>query len=1018
MVFHLRTHSYYSLQEALPSPQQLATEAARTGMKALGLTDHRLLSGAVEFHQACTQAGIQPILGLDVDLSLTVQSNNVTVPCSLYAESHEGWKNLCRISTEWMLNHESGPCPIEVVDNNNAGLIALAGTANLAEPVFRHLADRFPNRLYCELPLYPGQDPATALRISAQAKRMMLPVAASAPVYFLSPDQHSLLRTLAAIRTITPLTKLTDAAAPPVGAFFASPEELSKRFSAFPQALKGCIEIAERCTFRLPLGIPQFPQIPLPPGQTIQQLLRSKAEEGARRLYQRITPELQRRLDFELEVITGRGYEPIFIIMQEILDYARRTGVPVSSRGSAASSLVAHCLGITSPDPIHHNLYFERFLNPARTSPPDIDTDLCSRRRDRVIQYVFEHFGADRVAMVATVNRFRSRSAISDVAKAYGIPPQIIHEMVATLPYHHPSQAGEEGDEPENLPDQLPPAFRSAKYQPILADARAILRLPRHLSVHPGGVVIAPGPMTDFAPVMRSGSKGITITQFDLQSISALGLVKIDLLGIRGLTVLGDVAEAIHSWRRSEFSRPMEVLDAIPEQDAAVSARLEQAQTIGCFQIESPGMRATLREINARTMDDIIVALALYRPGPLQGGLKEAFVRRYKGEEPVTHLHPALAPLLQDTFGVILYQEQVLRIAHELAGLSLSDADLLRRAMSHFDPGKQMQLLKQRFIAGALQHNQVPEEIGERIWQLMAAFAGYGFPKAHAVSYAQVAWRTAWCKTHYPAEFMAAVLANWGGYYSQRVYLNESRRMGLNVQPPHVNHSKREFSVQYPGGETVLYMGLDQVRDLSARTQQRLLSLRPFTSLQDLVTRCDPRPVEIRNLIACGALKGLGPIPVLLRQLEEGVWKPGQPSLFNWQVMDEPDWPVEQRVQAQFEILGASVDAHPVEIHRQQIVQSGAMNTVQAYNRTGQRVKVAGVRQVFRRSRTAAGDWMAFLTLEDLDGTLDVIFRPDIYRKYRSALGSNALMIIEGQMQDQPGRNEPVLLAERMDLLT
>ena len=400
----------------------------------------------------------------------------------------------------------------------------------------------------------------------------------------------------------------------------------------------------------------------------------------------------------------------------------------------------------------------------------------------------------------------------------------------------------------------------------------------------------------------------------DLESVEALGLIKIDLLGIRGLTVLGDVAHAIHSWRRSEFRQTLDVLDAIPEDDPETADRVERGQTIGCFQIESPGMRAVLREIRARTPADVMVTLALYRPGPLQGGLKDAFVRRFKGDELITQLHPALAPLLQSTYGVILYQEQVLQIAHYLAGLSLAESDLLRRAMSHFDPGKQMQILKAKFLRGAEEKSGIPAEVGEQVWELMAAFAGYGFPKAHAASYAQVGWRSAWCKTHFPAEFMAAVLANWGGYYSQRVYLSEARRMGLNVKPPHINHAGRQFNVTYPKGEPVLFMGLDQVRDLTQRTQERILLGRPFASIEDFFSRVDPRPSEAENLVRVGAFSGFGTIPALLQRVQQGGWKPGQMSLFSWEESSVEEWSLEQRVEAQEQLLGMGVDAHPLEL--------------------------------------------------------------------------------------------------------
>ena len=536
--------------------------------------------------------------------------------------------------------------------------------------------------------------------------------------------------------------------------------------------------------------------------------------------------------------------------------------------------------------------------------------------------------------------------------------------------------------------------------------------------MHAGGLIVSPGPLTDLVPVMRSGSKGVIITQLDLESVESLGLVKIDLLGIRGLTVLGDVAEFIHASRPGDYASPLAVLDSTPAADPATSDRLEHGQTIGCFQIESPGMRATLREIRARTEDDLIAALALYRPGPLSGGLKDAFVRRFKGEEPVTHLHPALAPLLQSTFGVILYQEQVLRIAHELAGFSLAEADLLRRAMSHFDPGRQMQVLEQKFITGAQAKSGVPPEIGERLWELMAAFSGYGFPKAHAASYASVGWRSAWCKTHFPAEFMAAVLANWGGYYSQRVYLSEARRLGLTVRPPHVNYSLRNFTVSHPpAGEPqgVLYMGLDQVKELTHRTIERIIRGRPFTSLEDFLARADPRPAEAESLARVGSLEGFGPIPGILRRMQDGGWQAGQPSLFEWGgVADMDDWTLNEKVAAQQELLGASLDAHPLELVADKVAASGAITTLEAAGRIGRRVTVAGVRQSSHRSKTAKGDLMMFLSLEDLEGLLDVILFPDVYRQARSALNASAPLLVTGIMEMDTARSEPLLRAEKV----
>ncbi|GJQ36911.1 MAG: DNA-directed DNA polymerase [Anaerolineaceae bacterium] len=994
MHVHLTVHSAYSLQEGLATPDELARAAREAGMTVLGLTDHRLLTGAVEFVAACKQEGIQPILGLEIDLD--------SGPLQLLATNITGWSNLCRLSSALALQDDpEKPCSLDLLSHHADGLIALS-----SEP--EALVSIFPDRLYVAL-----RTPDQAHKLTSRAHKLDLPTVVTHSIYFLTPDQARLQRTLTAIRLNQSVDSLPSSALVPADSYFLSSQEMERRFQDFPEALAATQEIAERCRFDLPLGGSQMPTVPLLPGITAAEHLRQKAFAGAYRLYGEITPEIQERLDHELEVIARMGFEPIFLIVEDILDFARERSVPFSSRGSAASSLVAHCLGITSPDPLRLNLYFERFLNPARSTPPDIDTDLCSRRRDAVIQHVFETYGAERVAMVGTINRYRPRSALGDVAKAYGISPTKVRELANQLPHSWWARFEERGPGGEPVSPFAELRTTYPQYKAIFDDSEAILKLPRHLSMHPGGIIVAPGALTDLVPVMRSGGKGVVITQLDLDAVEALGLVKIDLLGIRGLTVLGDVAEFIQQNQPERFATHLAVLDSTPSDDPSTSVRVERGDTIGCFQIESPGMRATLREIHAKSEDDIMAALALYRPGPLSGGLKDAFVRRFKGEEKVQHLHPALAPLLEETFGVILYQEQVLRIAHELAGFSLAEADLLRRAMSHFDPGKKMQELQRKFVSQAQEKSGFPLEIGERVWELMAAFAGYGFPKAHAASYAKVGWRSAWCKEHFPAEFMAAVLANWGGYYSQRVYLGEARRMGLRVRPPHVNYSGTNFQVH----EGTLYMGLEQVKELTRRSIERILRFAPFTSLDDFLTRVDPRVQEAENLAKVGALEGFGSIPSILRRLQSGGWQRNQMSLFGWEDGGSEDWPLEQKVQAQMEILGASLDAHPLELATAKIKAAGAITILDAVERVGRRVTVAGVRQTSHRSRTAKGDSMLFLSLEDLTGTLDAILFPDAYRTAKNLVSSSAPLLITGMMEMDVERGEPYLRVEKVELI-
>jgi DNA-directed DNA polymerase III PolC len=1038
MFIHLRTQSSYSFLRGLAAPEALARAAAAEGLPALGLTDHHSLTGAVEFYDACHAAGVQPVLGLEVNIAGPVGG-----VLTLLAQDLAGWGSLCRVASA--LNGDDDSLPVERLAEQAAGLLCLTGGRRGA--LARLLADGqdaqaaawlgpmraiFADRLYVELQRHTAADQELSTALAGLAAQAGLPVVATHDVHYLQAAEAALQRVVSAIRTIRPLDALSDELAAPPGAYFVSAAEMAARWPDLPAALAATVEIAGRCRVELPVGVPHFPALAESgaPGAASDQalaVLKAKAIAGARRLYRAgdgaaddLPPAVVERLEHEFGVIEACGYAALFLIVEDILGYARRQGVPISSRGSAASSLVAHCLGLTSPDPLRLNLYFERFLNPARATPPDIDTDLCSRRRDAVIRYVYERFGAERVATVCTINRFRRRSALRETAKAHGLPPEEVSALADSLPqrwYGPPDRLAA----PEVPYAELAEQYRSPRHQAIFRDAAALIGLPHHLSVHPGGVVIAPGPLTDLAPTTMA-AKGVVITQFDLEAIERLGLVKIDLLGIRGLTVLGDVAESINSPEVLRTAKPsatlQDLLESISEDDPAVREAIRNGRTIGCFQIESPGMRATLKEIQAQSVDDIMAALALYRPGPLTGGLKDAFVRRHRGKEAPAYLHPALEPLLADTYGVILYQEQVLRVAHGLAGLSLADADLLRRAMSHFDPGKQMQTLQEKFTAGALAVSGVPAAIATRVWEQMAAFAGYGFPKAHAASYAQVAWRSAWCKVHYPAQFIAAVLANWGGYYSQRVYLTEARRLGLKLRPPHVNYAGSEFSVQEIDGQPTLFMGLDQIRDLTRRTQQRIIQERPFRSLMDFLARVDPRPVEAENLARVGALEGFGPISALLRQLAAGGWRGGQMPLFTLDApAAEDDWPLADKVAAQEALLGVGVIAHPLELAAAQIATAGALTTVEAAGRLGQRVRVAGMRQTWRRSRTISGDYIYFMAMEDLEGMLEVVIAGNVYRAGREALKGPGPYLLEGTVELDREKGEPFIRAERVGKL-
>ncbi|MEA3326789.1 MAG: DNA polymerase III subunit alpha [Chloroflexota bacterium] len=1019
---YLRTHSYFSFLQSLCSPKDLVNAASRYKLQTLGLTDHRYLSGAVEFYEACKNRQINPIIGLEVDISYKGFHGLLT----LFAKDINGWSNLSRLSSLMLV--EENLLDITTLNDHQRGLICTCGDAQgvlrklihnesaiekLPDLFLSDLSSIFEEDIFVEIQRYTNGPMKYEQNLLTLNKRHGLPIIATQKILYENKSQQAAYRTLTAIKHNTSIHSLHKQHLPPGSAHFPSPKEFNFRFKDIPEALENLKVIEDRCHLILPVGQTHYPRFPTPKGKSQSDYLREKAFQGAREHYHNLTPTITQRLNYELGIISNMGYDPIFLIVEDIINHARKLSIPTSSRGSAASSLVAHCLKITSPDPLALNLYFERFLNPARKKPPDIDTDIASHRRDEIIHYVFEKYGMDRVAMVATINHYRPKSALGDVAKAYGLSPETIRQLSKKLPSSFRFQRGDDSSNPFS---QLSRDGSIPIIKDIINDAQVILGIPRHLSVHPGGIIIAPFPITDLIPLIHSPSLNINHAQFDLEGIEKLGMVKIDLLGIRGLTVLGEVANKIQSWRCKEFKSGLDVLEKIPKEDSDTARTISEAKTIGCFQIESPGMRETLREINAKNVEDIMAALALYRPGPLRGGLRDAFIRRFRGEEPVTHIHKSLSNLLDNTLGVILYQEQVLRIAHELGELTIAQADILRRAMSHFDPGGVMVTLRQNFITGAAFRHNVPAETAERIWDMMAAFAEYGFPKAHAASYAQLAWNSAWCKTHYPAEFIAAVLGFGGGYYSQRVYLMEARRLKLKLTHPHVNYSNHRFSVRYPKGEPILYMGFNQVRGLTRHTIEAIIHKRPFHTLEEFLIRVNPQKKEAQNLIMCGAFDGLTTIPLGLKQITQ-TRPPGQMQLFLDPNQTE-DWNMQQRLKAQQEILGVSLTITPLEQFTEQIQSAGAVTTLEAQSLIGEKVRVAGMRQTLRRFRTRTNQMMCYLTLEDLEGSLRVMIPPQVYKKHYIALRESDLFLIEGVMEQATDQKRIRMIAGKVTSLS
>ena len=1003
-IIPLHVHSHWSLLDGVPSIHEIVDLACAADLPAIALTDSNALYGAMEFVSACRQANIAPILGAE----LTLAGGHSIV---LLAQNMPGYGNLCRLVTRLQAAPDREAAlarGLSLTDlaQHTDGLIALSGgrcgpldvslrqsnTAQ-AESLAREFVGLFgQDRFFIELQVVEESDTEKARALQSLADRLHLRTLATHDVHYLSPADAQRFRVLTAMRKncrLADLPTLPDLS-------FPLEDEMQRRFAEFPAALDHTDWIAHQCRWEFPLGQWRFPSLDLPPGRTPRQEMWALVLAGARspQRYGELTPVVEARLRKEVDVIDALGYTPYFLVVADVVRFARQQGVPISPRGSASSSVAAYCLGIHDVDPIAHNLYFERFLSLERHDPPDIDLDLCSHRRDEVINYVYRKHGAEHVAMVCTYATLRARYALREVGKAYGLSEARIKELSGQLPgFWHPGARKQmQAAQAELIEQAHDPLERE-----VLEMSRALDGTPHHLSIHPGGIVISPGPITDLVPLQHA-TKGLLVTQFDMGGIEKSGLIKIDLLGISALTVIADCAELIRQ-RQSDFAVENIVLD-----DAETAQALSTAHSIGCFQIESPGMRMTLRELAARNVNDLLVALALYRPGPLKGGLKDAFVRRHLGQESAEYLHPVLEPILRETYGVILYQEQVLRIAHEVAGFTLGEADTLRRAMSKFKSAHEMERLRDQFIAGAQATSGMDATIAQQVWDLMAAFAGYGFPKAHAAGYAAVAYRMAYLKTHYPAEFMAARLAVWGGFYRPSMYMSEARRLRLTVKPPHINHSNQAFTLEPP---RTLWMGLGQVRELTHTTMGAIMVQRPFESLDDFLARAQPQFVEAVNLVRAGALEGLGNAKAMLAQLDQDRWHgrhTGQMGLLAIPRMALPGPTVHERAAWEREVLGTLVSVHPLQLIANELARHTLTGSDELSQHAGQDATLAGVRLAAHRLAVKQ-EPLLLVDMEDEHGMYQVLWSGAALDRCRSALSQREPVLIRGRVRtDRQGQ--------------
>ncbi|NHM28316.1 DNA polymerase III subunit alpha [Desulfofundulus sp. TPOSR] len=1034
MFIHLHVHTEYSLLDGAARIKEVVARASELGMDSLAITDHGVMFGVVDFYKACQKHGVKPILGCEVYVApRTMKDRTPKVDDHLYhlvllAENQTGYRNLLQLVS---LAFTEGFYYKPRVDKDtlarySEGLIALSGCiagevadrllagekekAVEAAALYQDIFGR--GNFFLELQDHGLPEQRKVNRELLRLHREMnIPLVVTNDVHYVMKEHAEMQDILLCIQTGKSVDDPSRMKFDSQELYLKSEEEMARLFGELKEAMENTRLIAERCNVELSFGQIHLPHYEVPPGHTVDSYLEQLCLEGVRRRYGEITEPVRQRLEYELKVIRQMGYSAYFLIVWDFIHYARQQGIPVGpGRGSAAGSLVAYVLGITNLDPLKYGLLFERFLNPERVSMPDVDVDLCFERRGEVINYITSKYGADKVAQIATFGTMAARAAIRDVGRALNLPYGEVDKIAKLVPaelHMTIERALSESSELRELYERDPQVKK-------LIDTAALLEgMPRHASTHAAGVVITREPLTHYLPLYKAADGPLT-TQFAKDQVEELGLLKMDLLGLRTLTVIADTLKLIR-----ESGGPEINIDEIPLDDPKTFALLCRGEGSGVFQLESSGMRALLKELRPEVFEDIVALVALYRPGPLGSGMVEDFIKSKHGEKKVTYLDPRLEPILRDTYGVILYQEQVMRIASDLAGFTLGEADLLRRAMGKKKP-EIIAGLRNQFIEGAVK-NGVEPQIAGQIFDLMEYFAGYGFNKSHSAAYALVAYQTAYLKANYPAQYMAALLTSVRDNTDKvAAYVEECRRMGLEVLPPDVNESRESFTVV----DGKIRFGLAAIKNVGEGAVQAIIKSReekgPFKNFADFCRRLDTRVINRRvleNLIKSGALDSLGHHRAqLMAGIELGLSlaQQSQQQRQNGQLTFEQFWQetgedivlpqVQKYSRAEMlalekEALGLYISGHPLEEYRQALAQETTATVAELGEGEQQAVvTVGGMLTTLKRINTRRGEPMAFGTLEDLTGSIEVVFFPRVYQQYAKLIIPERAVLIRGQL--------------------
>jgi len=1049
---HLHLHTSYSLLDGACKIPELVQRAVELKFPALAMTDHGNLFGAIEFYETCMRAGIKPIIGVEGYLApksrLDRDPHTAHDPLShlvLLARDEEGYQNLLQLVTIGYLEgfYYKPRFDLESLAAHAKGLLALSsclkGVLNVyliqeqydrAKAMAGQLRDIVgEGNFYVELQNHGMSQQQQVLPLLVRlARELDLPTVATNDVHYLRKEHASAHDTLMAIQTQTTIHNPNRMRYEPEEFYVKSAEEMQARFAEFPEALRNTITIAERCNLELDFRATHLPKYEPPAGKTQDEHLAELCQEGLRHRYgEEPTTDVQARLTQELQVIKHSGFASYFLVVWDFVRFAKERGIPVGpGRGSAAGSVVSYVLRITDIDPLKYGLFFERFLNPERVSLPDIDIDFCFERRPEVIEYVINKYGKGNVAQIITFGTMQAKAVIRDVGRAMDLPYLDVDRIAKLVPNELDISLQRAL---EQAPELRARYEREPQIRQLIETGQILEGLTRHASTHAAGMVIADKPLINYMPLFKTSDGQIT-TGFAMDALETVKVLKIDLLGLRTLTVLSKTCELIQHTRHQALR-----CEEMPLDDAATFALLSRAESMGLFQLESPGMRDLLKKLRPERFEDLAALLALYRPGPIGSGMLDDFIKRKRGDLTIKYDHPLLEPILKETYGIILYQEQVMQIASQLAGFSLAQADLLRRAMGKKIP-EVMTQARATFLDGCRKHG-IHQRIAEKIFNLMEYFSGYGFNKAHSTAYAMISYRTAYLKAHYPIEFMTALLTSEIGNTDKIVqYIEEAKRMGLVILPPDINASCATFTI---AGPAVIRFGLTAVKNIGEGAIEAIVNTRTqqgmFTRLSDFCERVDAHHVNrktIESLIKCGAFDTLGCHRAQLMQTLERTLEQasvlhrdrtrGQLSFFGTSAAPSSDtafatatqemssvreWPENQRLAYEKELLGFYITGHPLAWCAPLLERFSSIVAKDLPSRShDELVTIGGIVTRVRHTTTKkTNERMAIGVLEDLTGEVELLVFPAAYPKVGQYLVPNALIFVEGRLnlrEDRP----------------